>query len=86
MILEARKENEFVFFKNSEAIEINLKTIIFIVKRPKKKKKKRIAFLFGDDGLKLTKAEKAEVFQFLFLFHFFLGEQSSNEKIWHSLV
>lgn len=41
MLLEARKENEFVFFKNSEAIEINLKTIIFIVKRPKKKKKRK---------------------------------------------
>ena len=84
MLLEARKENEFVFFKNSEVIEINLKTIIFIVKRPKKKI--RLAFLFGEDGLKLTKAEKAEVFQFLFLFHFFRGEQSSNDKIWHSLV
>ena len=59
------------FFLNSEAIEINLKTIIFIVKRQKKKKKKRIAFLFGENGLKLTKAEKAEVFEFLFLFHFF---------------
>jgi len=57
------------FFLNSEAIEINLKTIIFIVKR--QKKKKRIAFLFGENGLKLTKAEKAEVFEFLFLFHFF---------------
>ena len=31
------------FFLNSEAIEINLKTIIFIVKRQKKKKKNSIS-------------------------------------------
>ena len=47
MLLEARKENEFVFFKNSEAIEINLKTIIFIVKRPKKKDKTSISVWRG---------------------------------------
>ena len=47
MLLEARKENEFVFFKNSEVIEINLKTIIFIVKRPKKKDKTSISVWRG---------------------------------------
>lgn len=32
-IWEARREDEFIFLKSSEAIEVNLKTIFFIVRR-----------------------------------------------------
>lgn len=37
-----------------------------------------MAFLLGEDGLKLTKAEKAEMFQFLFLFHFFFPFEENS--------
>lgn len=37
-----------------------------------------MAFLLEEDGLKSTKAEKAEMFQFLFLFHFFFFPFEEN--------
>lgn len=50
-------------FLNSETTNYN--TIVF-----KQKSNKRMAFLLGEVDLKLIKAEKAKLFEFLFLFFF----------------